>query len=281
MPLRFFLLITLLGALPRASATAQEAQDPERDAGAEGSSMFIGSFGFHDPLYFMLGPEPVFNAKFQLSFRFRLFDASFDSRPLDEVPGRGLFVGYTQLSFWDLDANSQPFFDTSYKPSLFFLYQAIGGRGLSWVYQFDLEFGFQHESNGKDGLDSRSIDILYIQPGFTWRVFGRSNLIFAPKAWIYVGKEFQNSDIEEFRGYFDLQLTWRFDRSLQLRTHTHIGSTGDAGSFQADLTFPMSRLWHPLNFYLMAQFFDGYAETILRYDENTEANWRFGIAFSR
>lgn len=246
----------------------------------EGPSAFFRSFSLHDPMYFLLGSEPIRNAKFQLSFRYDLFDPGSRTQPAGVFPSRGFFLAYTQLSFWDLESASAPFFDTSYKPSAFFLYEDIGGSGQSWVDRLHVETGFLHESNGNEGADSRAINMVYLKPTFVWRLFGQSRLLVAPKVWAYFWIE-ENPDIGDFRGNFSLELAWRFDFGMQIHTVTHVGNDLDKGSFEANLTFPMDRLWRPLNFYVLAQFFDGYAETILRYDVNTDANWRIGVALSR
>jgi outer membrane phospholipase A len=76
-----------------------------------------------------------------------------------------------------LGANSTPFRDISFRPSLFWQ-GAIPGEGLMPDM---LRAGYEHESNGKDGVNSRSVNTLFAQP--VWRTGfsdGRT-LIFAPK----------------------------------------------------------------------------------------------------
>ena len=272
-------LLSATIALAAVFSSSLAAQDGQTTVD-EGPSAFFKSFGFHDPMYFLYGPEPIHNAKFQFSFRYNLFDLGASTRPSDVFPGRGLFAAYTQLTFWDLESASAPFFDTSYKPSIFFRYEDVVGRGQSWVHRFHVETGFLHESNGNEGVDSRSLNMFYVKPIFVWRLFGRSSLLVAPKVWAYF-RISENPDIGDFRGNFSLDLTWRFDSGMQFATVTHVGNGLDKGSFEANLTFPMDRLWRPLNFYIFAQFFDGYAETILRYDRNTDSNWRLGVSLSR
>ena len=89
-------------------------------------------------MYFSLGVLPdresrdsLLFAKFQISFRFELFDFYKGDRPKDG-PYRGFNIFYTQTSFWDLTSRSQPFFDTSYKPGAFILWQQLG-RIRSWM----------------------------------------------------------------------------------------------------------------------------------------------------
>ena len=67
-------------------------------------------------MYFVVGGNGGLSARFQLSFKYRLFDS--DSLPVAWLPQLGnLYFGYTQNSLWDLGANSAPFRDTSYRPA--------------------------------------------------------------------------------------------------------------------------------------------------------------------
>jgi len=97
----------------------------------------------------------------------------------------------------------------------------------------DLEGGYQHHSNGKDGFDSRHIDLLYLKPTFVWRLGDHSHLFFAPMMWSYLTKSILNDDIADYWGWIDFELTWRADFGLQLETHTIPASEGTTFAFQA------------------------------------------------
>lgn len=67
------------------------------------------------------------------------------------APLRHLYFGYTQTALWDLESDSAPFRDSSYRPSLFYRNDQIWtspGRDV----RFGLAGGLEHESNGRDGL---------------------------------------------------------------------------------------------------------------------------------
>ena len=68
----------------------------------------------------------------------------------DKVPVlRGLYVGFTQRSLWDIDADSSPFFDTSYMPELMYESQSYLDLGKTGGFQFlGFQAGLRHESNG-------------------------------------------------------------------------------------------------------------------------------------
>ena len=66
----------------------------------------------NDPMYFVVGTRGGASARFQLSFKYRLFD--FDAGFGQERPWlSGLYFGYTQNSLWDLESESKAFRDTS------------------------------------------------------------------------------------------------------------------------------------------------------------------------
>ena len=110
----------------------------------------------NEPMYFVIGSRTT--ARFQFSFKYRLFDP--DSLPVEWFsPLSGLHFGYTQTSLWSLGEDSAPFHDTSYRPSLFWQSASLGKGGLTPDL---LRGGYEHESNGKDGTSSRSIDTLFV-----------------------------------------------------------------------------------------------------------------------
>ena len=236
----------------------------------EKASSFLNYFGFQDPIYFAFGSgtppeggEDLTFAKFQISFRIELIDF-YAGEKSAEQPSRGINVAYTQTSIWDLESRSQPFYDSSYKPGAFILYQDIGDGSLSLFDRFDIEGGYQHHSNGKDGLDSRHIDILYLKPTFVWRLFDMSYFFFAPKMWAYLSESSLNEDIADWWGYVDLEFTWRADFGLQVATFTRPAK--EATRFNAQITYPLNKLWRPLNFYAFVDYWSGPGETIVRYD---------------
>ena len=73
-------------------------------------------------MYFVVGTRGGTTARFQLSFKYRLFDV--DAGFGQERPWlSGLYFGYTQNSLWDLRRESKAFRDTSYRPSLFWKWE--------------------------------------------------------------------------------------------------------------------------------------------------------------
>ena len=97
----------------------------------------------NDPMYFVLGARDGRTARFQLSFKYRLFDLG-TGFGRDQPWLSGLYFGYTQNSIWDLSSDSKAFRDTSYRPSLFWKWERADDRP-----SFDsVRVGLEHESNG-------------------------------------------------------------------------------------------------------------------------------------
>ena len=225
-----------------------------------------------DPVYFVLGPREGWNARFQLSFKYRLFDpgSGFGA----ERPWlSGLYFGYTQNSHWDLQSESKPFRDTSYRPSLYWKWQRTDDR--TWIDA--ARWGVEHESNGNQGERSRSINIAFLRPEWRWPTRGVSGLEFTPKIYYYLSKG-ENPDIQRYRGYVDWRL--RYDAGGQWITTSvvRVGTAGK-GSFLIDASRRTRDMKvGPLSGYLHLQFFNGYGEDIVDYNVRHKAQVRIGLA---
>jgi outer membrane phospholipase A len=236
------------------------------------------ALGFNEPMYFLVGANDGTSARFQLSFRYRLFHAEGSVVGLLPVT-RGLVFAYTQTSLWDLHARSKPFRDTSYRPSLFYEWK-FPGLGEA-RHPMALQTGFEHESNGKDGANSRSINTVFAR--LDWRTpVGDSGayLGVAPKVWGYADRS-DNPDIQRYRGWGELALRAGRDdgwlAALKLRR-----GEGGRESTQIDLSYPLSRpILADVGAFLHLQFFEGYGETLLDYNERHDPQLRVGFSIVR
>jgi outer membrane phospholipase A len=229
----------------------------------------------YEPFYFIAGTKSP-NAKFQISFMYQLLN---NEGPLaTRAPAlKGFHLAYTQTSLWDWNAPSAPFFDTSYKPEFLYAWERVaGGQPPNW-YQLDLQGGLQHESNGKDGADSRSLNTAYLRPTLTLGRDDGLQLTLQPRAWVYLGDLSDNPDIADYRGYADLRAIMGWKRGLQLSALGRMGEDANHGSLQLDLTYPTMRIFGSFSLYLQAQYFTGYGESLLEYNRRSEA---FRVGFS-
>lgn len=226
----------------------------------------------NEPMYFVAGASSGWSARFQLSFKYRLFDygAGFGR---DAPWLTGFYFAYTQTSLWDLEAESKPFFDTSYRPSLFWRWLRTDER--TWVD--GLRVGVEHESNGQAGIESRSLNIAFVQPEWRWKTASLGSYEFTPKAYYYVDKS-DNPDIQKYRGYVDWRGRWDSGDNWLL-TLLARGGTARKGSLQIDLARRARDLKiGALSGYFYVQYFNGYGESLRDYDQRRTAQLRFGLA---
>lgn len=231
----------------------------------------------NEPLYFIFGSsrERNFDARFQLSFKYRPFDP--DARVAKFIPyASNLYFAYTQTSIWDLGGDSSPFKDTSYRPSVYYNW-LTGGHGMrpdSW------KTGFEHESNGRGGEDSRSMNMLFVQPFWNIDFTHGRRLTLMPKFYHYVEKS-DNTDIGRFRGYVDWQARYGREGGAILTGLYRQGSGGYAMG-QLDLSYPISdKLFGRTGTFVHLQLLGGYGETLIDYNRTSDTQLRIGISLAR
>lgn len=229
----------------------------------------------NEPMYFVAGNSGGVTARFQFSFKYRIFDS--DGTPVAWLPLLSrLHFGYTQGAIWDLGADSKPFRDTSYRPSLF-LQENTGGQGLMPNL---LRAGYEHESNGKDGANSRSIDTLFAQPVWLAGFSDGRTLIFAPKFYGYLDKD-DNPDIQRYRGYVDWNFRYGREDGWLLSTQLRRAAAG-RGSAQFDISVPLRKpIFARTGGFLHFQLFKGYGESLLDYNLERSTQARVGFSMVR
>ena len=225
----------------------------------------------NEPIYFSVGTRGDTTARFQLSFKYRIFDRQL-GWGRDHPWLAGLHLAYTQTSIWNLSENSKPFLDTSYRPSFFWQWRR--GDDKTWIDAVRL--GFEHESNGKDGADSRSINTLFVRPEWQLTLASGKQFEFTPKLYGYLDKT-DNPDIEKYRGYVDWAMRYG-DRERSWRALARVGTAGK-GSLQLDW-FERTRVLGagPVSGYLHVQIFTGYGESLLDYNQHNKSQLRIGFA---
>ena len=261
----------------------------------------------HEPIYFAVGGRDRLNARFQFSFRYRVFDPGPDESDLGPVADAlgMLYFAYTQTSIWDLEGFSKPFYDSSYKPALFLQHTLTRIAGSDWTLA--LRGGAQHESNGKGGgtlspvtvsglvatnrlrprAESRSLDTLFASTTARWEDASARFLEASLQAQAYFHAD-ENPDIATYRGHAELRLRGGYTRGLQLSLHLR-GRVSGHGSAEFNLTWPTSEspllraipLIGSLGGYAQIQYFNGYGESLLDYDVRRRDQLRLGLMIVR
>ena len=266
-------------ATPSASAiTPGSNSSPIGVAPAAEDLINTPRLSFNEPMYFAAGNSGGNrNAKFQLSFKFRLFQP-------DDMRSRGLidnlYFGYTQFSLWDLQSPSSPFRDTNYRPSLYYYLPDVGIHN-SVLSRVSIASGLEHESNGRDGPQSRGLNIFFVQPTFTIGNLNDYQFRVSPKVYTYIGPLSDNPDIGQYRGHADLKLAFGKPDGVEFATTLRKGTRSNTGSADSRLSYPLSRLIPGTAGYLMASYFYGYGESLLTYNQKSTPQFRIGYSLSR
>lgn len=232
----------------------------------------------YEPVYFLLGGDGGLNAKFQISLRYRLFDGR--GSLAERLPWiDDIYLSYSQTSLWDLNDLSKPFRDSSYRPRLFFsdydLERLFDGR-----LRLGFEAGFGHESNGKEGDDSRSFNMLYVRPTLTLGDPDGLRAYFAPLIHNYIADD-ENPNLSHYRGYVDWLFGVGSRGGLDFMATLRKGTRSNYGSIELSASYPLSKLsGGDLTGWLMLQYFNGYGESLLDFDRKLDSQLRLGIAIA-
>lgn len=239
---------------------------------------FEGRLAPHESIYFLYGSDAP-AAKFQFSFKYRLLDFQDKNNPRETTPSINL--AFTQRSLWDVDADSSPFYDTSYMPEIMFesARKTLPEQNGPFTW-YGYQAAYKHESNGQDSFESRSLDILYVRPIFSIGPRDKWHAIFLPEAFVYLKSSDENPDIEDYRGYGQLRGAISKGDGLSLGYTLRAGKDFDRFTYQLDLLIPIEIDFLSLGAYLQVQYFSGYGESLLSYQEESDAI-RVGLSIVR
>lgn len=215
------------------------------------------NFGMYKDNYFITGVpinkainSQTADAKFQISIRQRLFNRVM---PFNTQ----LLLTYTQKSFWDIYDDSAPFADNNYNPGLLLMRPIIDKNHLKGMLALSVE----HESNGKDKLESRS-----------WNYFTLSGIYFfnvhfyaQAKVWYgWVGED--NSDLFDYRGYGFLALNYR-NKNDRIAASLILNPINNFSvNTQLEVSYKINKR---ANQFLFLQWSQGYGESLLDYNKYT------------
>ena len=239
--------------------------------------LFAERLGLHAPIYFIYGDEEQ-AAKFQFSIKYKLLD--FRGLGHQRL-ARSLQFAFTQRSVWDIESESSPFFDTSYMPEI--MYEALAPVPEAYEGQFTwlgFQAGYKHESNGRAGAVSRSLNTVYARTVFALGDLNSWHLLAMPEVFTYVGDRNDNPDLDDYRGYGKLTLVFGRNDNASLMASIWTGREFDRASYELNLTVPVRTRLLRFETYLLVQYFNGFGESLLMYDRKSES-LRAGIALVR
>lgn len=206
--------------------------------------------------------------KFELGMKFGLFRDTTLERFI--AP---LYFGYSQKSWWDIAESSAPFKEHNYNPEVFWDFRDLPGepgllaRSVSRVVDL---VGYEHQSNGRDGIASRSWDRIYASRSF--RLDER--LSFKLKLWDAVNFGDFNTDIEDYLGNLELSTQFVLSDAFALDLRAMQGRDTETISYELNLHTD----WDWMNGQLFLTYYDGYGEALISYNQKTRS-LRAGIYF--
>lgn len=211
------------------------------------------------------------NVKFQVSLKMNLF------RNVGKNKNWDIFAGYTQISVWNLFAESSPFYDNTYIPG-FYVYHPM--RNKTGEVTNSVLFGFEHRSNGRDGDLSRSINYLFC----SYTHYFPCNLMLQATGrfgygYVAEGKGFDM--FTQFQGFATLSGAWttrKRDFEAMLSVTPLFGPT--VANVTAEFAYRVSeKLGNP---YVFLQFHYGYdeAQRDCISDFRPVPMLRFGVTFT-
>lgn len=215
-------------------------------------------FGMYKDNYFIfgpsVGPKPTkenTNIKFQISIAQRLTQATLPW-------GTYLYLFYTQKCFWNILENSMPMTDLNFNPGiglvkLLFVKNRFIGKLIMLL---------EHESNGRDGTESRSWNKI----SFDANIMIDPNFMVHGKFWIPIVDGVENKDILDYCGTYQVGTQiFSTDRRWGASV-TLVKRKGWKLNYNTILEFNY-RLFKRDNQYLFLQYYNGYGEGLLDYKQ--------------
>jgi len=253
----------------------------------------------HKINYFAIDRWPGNNhaqVKFQISMKFRVLEPNLYVLKYNLFPA---YIAYSQKSLWNAGSDSMPFEESNYNPEFFLDYPvsffSVGRIKLRNIVVCLLE----HQSNGLNGVQSRSWNRQYVM--FKFGIESRerleiANSFLADKASLYVklwqasGYSTQDDYLRalgrdarfpDYMGRGEVGVSvrnflWRGSfKNHQLEVKTPIFRDPGRDSYEVEFRqqFPY------MNFAIYLQYWHGYGETLLRFDRYGRRGFA-GLSFS-
>lgn len=257
---KFFLVIAMMAAaamsanaqilLPKGEVENTDSIKHEMDLGPY--------FGIYKDNYFAVGTDPFHRptstnsgVKFQISIKQRLTNATLPW-------GTYLYLFFTEKAFWEVFQNSMPMSDLNFNP------------GIGWAKPFFVKDRYigkmtlilEHESNGRDSIQSRS----WNKVSLAANAYVTDFLSVHAKYWIPIVDGENNRDILKYSGIFQMGFQvnsrdrrWTFGATFVKRQGWNFNWNTN---IQVGFRFIKNS-----NQYLYLDWYNGYGEGLLAYNK--------------
>ncbi|MBT1452357.1 phospholipase A [Glaciecola sp. XM2] len=204
-----------------------------------------------------------YEAKFQISVQLPLY--------LQEEENNGVFFGFTSTSFWQVynSEASKPFRETNYEPEVF--YQWSPNWNVMGFRFNGAQIGFNHMSNGQDGLKSRSWNRITASA-----LFSDADSLYYLKTWYRLPEDDKtdqldptgddNPDILDFYGRAEFGFVQNFGEiNLFARIRNNLSLKDNRSGIELNLTYPINDRYD-----LLLQYFNGYGDSLIDYNRHLQ-----------
>ena len=191
------------------------------------------------------------DVKFQVSIAQRLTNSTL---PFNTY----LYLFYTQKCMWNVFENSMPMRDFNFNPG-------IGLAKHLFVknrYVGKVTLMIEHESNGRDGIESRS----WNKVSLASNIFIDPNFMVHGKVWIPIIDGQNNQDILYYNGIYQVGTTFTTPNKRFGFALTMVKRKG--WNFKYNTIWEVNyRLFKDENQFLFLQYYNGYGENLLDYNQ--------------
>jgi phospholipase A1 len=164
---------------------------------------------------------------------------------------------------------SKPFRETNYEPEVFYQWSP------NWdVFGFRFngaQVGFNHMSNGQDGLKSRSWNRIIASA-----LFSDEDSLYYLKTWYRLPENEKtdpfdatgddNPDILDFYGRVEFGFVQNFgDVNLYARVRNNLSFSDNRSGIELNLTYPINKRYD-----LLLQYFNGYGDSLIDYNRHVQ-----------
>lgn len=247
----------------------------ERDANRNLFSLTQHQQNYLLPVSYMSNPSGIsldedgtqlidnFEAKYQISIKTPLW--------LQKDDVSGVYFGFTAVSFWQIynRESSKPFRETNYEPEVFYQFNS-DIRMLGYKFNL-LRIGLNHQSNGQDGLKSRSWNRV-----FATALFSDNNTAYYVKTWVRLPEDEKsnpldplgddNPDINDYYGRIEIGFNYQLgEANMSTRIRNNLSFDDNRSGVEINLTYPINDRYD-----FLIQYFNGYGDSLIDYNRHQQ-----------